>query len=565
MKQEGNMRRALPIILTCALMLLIIANSTLYFTRVDLTEDNVYSISEVSRNLFLEIDDQVHIGYFLSNRLRSRAAQVEQIADILNQYAAFSRGRITVEVIDPGEQGIAQDVEAAGISPQQIQVIEEDQQSVAVVYSGIVLSYLDRSETIPFIIEPNALEYELSSAIRALINDSERMISVLVGSERAGLDQNYPFIREQLGQLYEIENVFPGEPISNSSSALLVLGGGGLTEDDVYHIDQYVVNGGKTLFAVDGVSVNVDLSFFAFPVGDLPIFAAFDSYGFAIEQSLIVDGQNLRIPIQRQTGGNVVVQQLVDYPYWIALLGGGVNADHPITARFAGVDLFWASPIILNNVDDPRVTPLLRSSPDSWIIPGPQFNTDPQEAVALLAFPDPNPQQHLVGALIEGRIESAFDSLPAAVAEQNPDIVHRSHTDDGAIIVVSDADFPSILPQFTQSFHNFTFFQDTIGWLVNDDDLLTIRTRANRDVRLNALGPEQTVRAGRLALVINLLIVPIGVALFGIVRSFVRRRNESISVAAPARPSQTRRASGATDGKRDASGKRGDEHNGEQA
>lgn len=527
--KRASLRRALPVVLTVVLMLLIIGNSTLYFSRIDMTEDNAYSISEVSRNLFVEIQEQVHISYYLSNRLRNRAAEVDQISDILYQYAAFSRGRIVVEVIDPTEQGITQDIEAAGVLPRQIQVIEDDQQSIAVVYSGIVLSYLNRSEAIPFIIEPAALEYELSSAIRALIRNSERVLSVLVGNERASLEQSYPFIQQQLGQLYRVEAVLPGEPILAESSALVVIGAGALTEGDIYYIDQYMMNGGRVLFAVDGVNVNVDLSFFSFPVGDIPIFDAFDAYGFTIEQKLIADVYTLRIPLQRQTGGNVVVQQLVEYPFWVTLLGGGANSEHPITARFSGVDLFWTSPIVLHDPNDPRVTPLLRTSLNSWTVDGPSFNTDPQEALALSAFPDTaNAQEHLVGAIIEGRIPSAFEGPPSSVVAENPDLPHLAQTDDGVMIVVSDADFPGVISQFTQSLYNYTFLQDAIGWLVNDDDLLTIRTRANRDTRLNAVEPEQKIRTTQFALIMNMIMIPFGVALFGIIRAIVRRKSENM-------------------------------------
>jgi len=539
MNKRRTPLRSLPLLLACALMILIGANSLLYFTRIDLTEDRAYSISSVSRNLFLEIEEQVHINYFLSNRLRSRAAEVEQISDLLYQYAAFSRGRITVTVADPTELGIAQDVEASGVLPSQIQVIEEDQQSVAIVYSGIVLAYLDRTHTIPFIVEPSTLEYELSSAIRSLIRDSERGISVLVGDERKNIDQDYPFISEQLAQLYEITSVFPGEEISQESSALIVLGARSLNRDDLYYVDQYLMNGGKILFAIDAVNVNIDLSFFASPVGALPIFELFDSYGFTIAQSLVADAYTLRIPLQRQTGGNIVVQELIEYPYWITLLSGSVDATHPITARFAGVDLFWASPIALNNENDPRVTPLLRSSPESWVVAEPPFFTNPQEAIGLPFFKnEEEAAEQLVGIVLQGEIPSAFSAPPQSVTEQNSDIAYVPRTPDGTIIAISDSDFPGVISQFTQSFHNFTFFQDAVSWLANDDDLLTIRTRANRDVRLNAVPPEQKSRLGQLALIINTVAIPAIVAIFGIIRAWVRRKQESFSVAQGSAPAK---------------------------
>ena len=253
------------------------------------------------------------------------------MADILHQYAAYSRGRIRVQVIDPGAEGVSQDVEAAGVIPRQIQVIEEDQQSVATVYSGIVISYLDRNETIPFIINTASLEYELSSAIRALVRNEQQVVGVMVGDDRKSLEQNYGFISQQFGNLFDIEQLFPGEDISDELSAVVVLGAGALDRTDLYHIDQYVMSGGRLFFAVDAVNVNVDLSFFAASYGELPVYDVFEKYGVRVRESLVADEFNLRVPVQQQTGGNLVVQQLVSYPYWVTLLGNSVNPDHPIT------------------------------------------------------------------------------------------------------------------------------------------------------------------------------------------------------------------------------------------
>ena len=530
-------RNITVILLSLLIALTVIINSQLFFARIDLTEDKANSISEVSRNLFLEIDDQVYINYFLSDRLRSRAVEVEQVADILHQYAAYSRGRIRVQVIDPGAEGVSQDVEAAGVIPRQIQVIEEDQQSVATVYSGIVISYLDRNETIPFIINTASLEYELSSAIRALVRNEQQVVGVMVGDDRKSLEQNYGFISQQFGNLFDIEQLFPGEDISDELSAVVVLGAGALDRTDLYHIDQYVMSGGRLFFAVDAVNVNVDLSFFAASYGELPVYDVFEKYGVRVRESLVADEFNLRVPVQQQTGGNLVVQQLVSYPYWVTLLGNSVNPDHPITARFAGLDLFWASPVEPIDPADQRITPLVSSSPQSWVVAEAPFYTQPQEAAALqFATDTSNRQENSVGVIIDGTITSAFTETPAALlesAEGSTSAVasrpHRTATDDGRVIIIGDTDFIGVLAEFTQSFYNYTFFQDAVTWLVNDADLLSIRTRSNRDVRLNALEPEQRSVVASFATFFNVTVMPIIVIVVGVLIFLHRRRNERMA------------------------------------
>ena len=516
--------------LSIAVMLTVIINSYLFFARIDLTEDKTYSISEVSQNLFLEIDDAVYIEYHLSDKLRSRAVEVEQIADILFQYAAYSRGRITVEVSDPAQLGISQDVEAAGVLPRQIQVIEEDQQSVAVVYSGIVITYLDRSETIPFIIEPATLEYELSSAIRNLVSDQQQVIGILVGDERRTLEQNYRFIDEQFSQLFETEQLFPGEPINDSLSAVVVLGASSLDRTDLYHVDQYLMSGGRIFFAVDAVNVNVEFAFFSSSYGELPIYDVLESYGARIAQSLVADEYNLRVPLQQQGGGNLVIQQLVQYPYWITLLRNSVNSEHPITARFSGLDLFWASPIEPVDDADSRITPLVGSSAESWVIAEEPFYTQPQEALALSFVTDTsNKRTNTLGVIIDGEFQSAFTETPESISIDNPDIRHRADTADGRVIIIGDTDFLGFITDYTRSFYNYTFFQDSVAWLVNDSDLLSIRTRQNRDVRLNALQPEQKERVARAATIFNVVIIPLIIICAGLTRFIRRRKSERLT------------------------------------
>jgi ABC-type uncharacterized transport system involved in gliding motility auxiliary subunit len=161
-------------ILGLILILLIGLNASRYYTRIDLTENKAFTISRVSRELFRDIPDRVFLSYYVSDKLKSLYAFPFQIEDLLYEYAASSRGSIKVEVLDPIKAGELSRAESLGVFTQQIEVIEQDQRSFAQVYTGIVIQYLDRYETIPVVSQVETLEYGLTSRIRKIVTEEER-------------------------------------------------------------------------------------------------------------------------------------------------------------------------------------------------------------------------------------------------------------------------------------------------------------------------------------------------------------------------------------------------------
>ena len=516
-------RELLGLGLTLAIVLAVILNGTLYFWRFDLTENRVYSISRVSRNLFREIPENISINYYLSDRLRTRALETQQIADVLYQYAAFSRGKIAVDVSDPSASNSTDTVESLGVTPRQIEVVEDDQVSLAVVYSGIVISYLDRFQTIPFIIDPSTLEYELTADIRSLVQDTERSLGVLIGDDGRSLNADYQLLNNQLNLTYEVRALEQGEPIAQDISALVVLGANSLDEFELFPIDQYIMSGGTVLFAVDGVVINLQFNIDALPADDVPIFDMLRSYGVGVRKELVLDTFSLDIPIRRQTGSPIVLQTLEPYPHWIQVQGSSVNREHPITARFAGFDLFWASPLDMIDPTGTRVSPLIESSDESWIMEAP-FNADPNDA-ASFAFSSNERGRYVLGATIEGQFESYFDTIPTREGEESSLTTIIPSVDASRVVVIGDTEFATNLLQYSQNDYNVGLIENTIEWLSNDEDLIAIRTRATRDQRLNAIQDIQVrSRVASIATILNVAVVPLLVAVFGLMRFLSRRR-----------------------------------------
>ncbi|HEY9595751.1 MAG TPA: Gldg family protein, partial [Spirochaetia bacterium] len=119
----GNRAREILVtVLVLVCLGLVLADSSRWFLRLDLTRNKAFSISPVSKTIIRAIPQQVHVTYYLSDTLRSLAPDTGRIADLLDEYAAESRGKVRVTVQDPDAAGRAESARSYGILPQQIQV-----------------------------------------------------------------------------------------------------------------------------------------------------------------------------------------------------------------------------------------------------------------------------------------------------------------------------------------------------------------------------------------------------------------------------------------------------------
>ena len=100
---------------------------------------------------------------------------------------------------------------------------------------------------------------------------------------------------------------------------------------------------------------------------------------------------------------------------------------------------------------------------------------------------------------------------------------------DARLVVVGDADFASNLLEFTEATYNLGFLTNAAEWLSNSEDLLAIKTRLARDVRLNRIQePARRLAAVLATQIVNVAVIPLAVVAFGIVRLLLRRKKSAI-------------------------------------
>jgi ABC-type uncharacterized transport system involved in gliding motility auxiliary subunit len=515
-EHRSTLRRQRAILgaLLAADLLLAAAVTARFFVRIDLSRNRMYTLSAATKTLVTGLPQPLRITYYVSEKLRSRYPFPQAVEDLLNEYAAASRGRVAVSSVGP---------EQLGLVAQQMQVVEREESTVATVYSGIVVQYLDRTEALPFVSDIATLEYDLSSRIRAAVTGAARTVGVLLGDSQKQPDQDYRYLDQELAQGFQVRLVEKGQPVPPELSVLLVIGTRDLQAADMLAVDQFVMRGGRALIAVDSVEVSLAGGLAASVTPNRAPAEALAAWGVKVSDELVLDRVNQRISFRVQQNQYMVV----NYPYWVTASSRSVARDNPLTSRFAGLDLFWPCAVEVAAPPGVSAEAIVSSSPDAWSAKAP-FETNPALAQVLEQQAGARRQFPLVVSL-SGEFPSAFAGkpVPARPGEPAPQAPLLAKSPRTRLLVVADADFATDLVQYTQAGYNMAFISSAVEWLAMEDDLLSIKTRAQADTRLSRIqDPLARTRAMRVSQVVNVAVVPLLVVAAGVARLLIRRRKK---------------------------------------
>ncbi len=177
MQTRSNYLRFIVYIVLIVLVNLV--GSTLFF-RIDLTKDGIYSLSPESIKVVSTLTEPLTIKAFFTKNLPAPHNATEQyLRDLLEEYAVhgnnyfnYSIYNISPDEAGPGGKGNKnlKMAQSYGITPVQIQDIEQDEVKFKQAYMGLVILHGDLIEKIPAITSTDHLEYELTTAILRLNN-----------------------------------------------------------------------------------------------------------------------------------------------------------------------------------------------------------------------------------------------------------------------------------------------------------------------------------------------------------------------------------------------------------
>ena len=147
---------------------------------MDLTRNQIYSISKASQQVVATLSEPLTIKVFFTKNLPAPHNNTERyLHDLLEEYSYHANQYFNYRFYDvnPDEgdvtpetkrnQELAKDY---GIFPVQIQAIENDEVKFMKAYMGLVLIHGDIIEKVPNILNTDGLEYKLTTAMKKLNN-----------------------------------------------------------------------------------------------------------------------------------------------------------------------------------------------------------------------------------------------------------------------------------------------------------------------------------------------------------------------------------------------------------
>ena len=477
-----------------------------FFWRLDLTEQKVFTLSDASKRLVAGLEDKLSIKVFLSKDLPPRVAQVGRyVRDLIDEYATHSGGKVSWEVIDPGDNTEAQQ-EAARMKVQKarLQVMERSKISVGESYLGIGFSYQGKVEAIPLVRDVEGLEYEISSIVKHL-SSRKKKVAFSEGHGEPGAQAGLAAVFGALAQ-YDVTTAKLGDgaAIPDDVDALMVIGAQqSLGPRAQYDIDRMLMRGKSVALLLDGMTLETPRG--QMPPGQVPPRIArandigltdmLEHWGLSLRSDIVLDPQNARVPLQVGPGQAV----FANYPGFPVLTD--LDRESPVSRDLKGVvpvlpsSIELLGPLKEGKKNGVEATILARTTPESWRQTE-IFIFDPMHP------PKPTTDRgpFSIAVALKGKFKSFWAGKPPPEADRPdgeaappPDQPTESVTPEEGVtespasarlVLVGDSDF--LRDGYLRFFPtNGTFFLNLVDWLAQDEALIGIRAKQedNRPLR----------------------------------------------------------------------------------
>lgn len=513
LKSQTLMRIA--IILVILILLNIV--SVRVFGRLDFTKNDLFTLSDASKELVGSLDDMVTVRAFFTEDLPAPYNNNRRaVLDELNEYKAYAKGNLQFEFIDPSGEKEEQDAQQQGVSPVQVQVVREDKFEVKRAYMGLVFLYEDKKEVLPVVQNTSTLEYDISSTIKRLTTRVRKKIGFLTGHGEPDL-KGLSRAQQLLGKQYEITtvDVSKGKPVPSDIAVLIMMAPNTrFPETDKYQIDQYIMNGGRVAFLLNKVEANLQQRFGR--ENDINLEDMLGVYGLRINPDLVRDAQCANISIMQQQFGFNIQSQV---PFPLLPLVSNFDKNNMMVKDLEGVVLFFGSSVDTVNLATKNLKGeiLMRSSKES----GRQTNVFVFDPLSQYTRADFTEHEIPLAAIVWGQFKSAFADKPVPVDTSASAIAPSGNTitisQSTRVVLVGDGDFAR--DQYLGRADNLTLFANMVDYLVDDAGLITIRSKDVTTPPLEQVsdGAKKLIKYG------NLVVPPVLILGYGFIRWRMRR------------------------------------------
>jgi len=484
------------------LVIVSLSNVLLRGMRADLTENNLFTLSDGTINILGDIQEPLNLYFFFSDQATSDIPQLRtyagRVRETLQEFSQHADGKLRITVIDP-----------LPFSEQEDRAAQYGLQGISLgvggdsVYFGIAATNsIGEEEIIPFL-DPNKetfLEYDLARLIFTLSNPERPVVGLISGLPMtAEFDPQTRQMRQpwiiisQIQQLFELRSLGTSvRGIAEDIDVLMVVHPKNLTPQTLYAIDQFILAGGHTLLFVDPFS-ETDLPM---PDPTNPAAAAmasrasnldplFSTWGISINNDEIIADDRFALAV------NGPDQRPVRHLGLIGIPAEKLDQNDVITSGLGNLNLGFSGYISVAEDAAVSVTPLIQSSdlasPVSAAMLG--FMNDPE---SLRNGFSPTGENYTLAARIAGKVSTAFPGGSPDNSSAGEIVSGQAHISDAAtpinVVLFADTDlltdrlWAQVQMLFGQQLvtafaGNGTLILNAVENMAGSSDLISVRGR----------------------------------------------------------------------------------------
>ena len=479
------------LLLAVVFISLVFVNNQLFSSvRLDLTENQIYSLSDGSKQVLKDIDEPINLYFYFSDKASKNMTSLRNYANrvegLLTEYETFANGKLKLQVLDPQVFSEQEDqADQFGLIAANIGTAGES------IYMGLAATNaVDGQQVIAFF-DPQkeaSLEYEISKLIYQL-NEPEPLNITLITDIAAEGGQNsmtgqfeppWTFLT-QLKQLYKVEQFgFDIVNLPDETDVLFLIHPKELSETLLFVIDQYALSGGKILVFVDAHNESDPLAMMDEPIpsnNSSNLDRLFRAWGVQFDSENVLLDAMAGLEIRTESGG------VTRHFGFVGFSAEQIDREDVITSNLEVIN--GASFGVFNQYEDSKTMwlPLIQSTQNSGLMDvGTYVKTQTPEELAK-SYQSDN-QSYVLAVRLFGQANSAFEQAPEGL--ELAEI--KTSTNRLNVILVGDTDmladrfwvqqsnfFGQIIS--TPFANNGDFIINAVERLGGSDALISIRSR----------------------------------------------------------------------------------------
>lgn len=524
------------------LIVLVLVNVLVHLVvcRWDMTDDKRYTISTPTKQLLGRLESPLIVTILLDGELNSGFTRLKKATEeLIDEFSIYTTKGISRR---PLESSMLQGLDPIVIHER----THKGNMSQTTVFPYAIVEYQSKKRIVNLLQNQRGLsgeenlnnsienlEYRVVEAIRSLEQTEVEKVAFLEGHGELEERDVYD-LTQLLAQYYQVDRGCLGNEtgvLDDYAAVIIADPQLPFSEEDKYILDQYIMQGGRVLWVINGVKFSAD---FLASQGTTPIVALdldindmLFRYGVRVNHGLVQDLQCLPVPVDVSINEQQPNWQPMPWTYAPLLL---TSQQSPVTRNVAQLSATMVSAVdIVGGDDGIRKDVLLATSSASKLTPVPaqvnlSMGIDDEQSYRFAYIP--------VAVSLEGEFTSLYAHLgaPEGVVVTGKELKKSVLTRQIVVAAGSairnewqqNQPLPLGFDRYTQTqFGNRDFMLNAVLYLTDDEGWLQLR---QKEITLRLINDQRALLMRVNAQIVSIMIPLILLFMIGGVVLLMKKR-----------------------------------------